>query len=40
MIKGVAIVVMAPENCEDDSLALLDTEGEAVTTEETEEVSH
>ena len=31
---------MAPENCEDVSLALLDMDGEAITTEETREVSH
>lgn len=38
LIKGVEIVVMAPENCKDVSLALLDTDGEAITTEETGEV--
>jgi len=30
---------MAPENCEYASLALLDTDGEAITTEETKELS-
>ena len=39
IIEGVEIVVMAPENCEYVSLALLDTDGEAITTEETRELS-